>query len=89
MYLYTVYISIILTCLTQSQLSRRQTCSQKELQEKWNGVCLPPEQLKTLLSLGSFGSDIDWMSFFALGCSTLGGVRHHFQLFLFIPDTFQ
>eukprot|EP00066_Takifugu_rubripes_P004520 XP_003967948.2 PREDICTED: ropporin-1-like protein [Takifugu rubripes] len=55
------------------QLSQRQKCSRKELQNKWKGVCLPPEQLETLLSLGSFGSVVDWMSFFALGCSTLGG----------------
>lgn len=36
------------------------------------------EQLENLLSLGSFGSDVDWMSFFSLGCSALGGVRHRF-----------
>uniref|UniRef100_H3C4H2 Ropporin-1-like protein n=2 Tax=Tetraodon nigroviridis TaxID=99883 RepID=H3C4H2_TETNG len=55
------------------QLSHRQTCSRTELEKKWSGVCLPAEQLETLLSLGRFGADVDWMSFFALGCSTLGG----------------
>ncbi|XP_042366757.1 ropporin-1-like protein isoform X2 [Plectropomus leopardus] len=55
------------------QLSPRQACSKEELQEKWRGLCLPMDQLETLLSLGSAGTDIDWMDFFALGCSALGG----------------
>ncbi|XP_018557521.1 ropporin-1-like protein isoform X2 [Lates calcarifer] len=55
------------------QLSLRQTCSQEELQKKWKGLCLPVDQLETLLSLGSFSSEIDWMEFFALACSALGG----------------
>ncbi|XP_029385386.1 ropporin-1-like protein [Echeneis naucrates] len=55
------------------QLSPRQSCSKEELQKKWRGLCLPMDQLETLLSLGSFSSDIDWMEFFALGCSALGG----------------
>ncbi|KAM8822803.1 ropporin-1-like protein isoform 2-T2 [Spinachia spinachia] len=55
------------------QLSIRETCSEEELREKWRGLCLPTVQLENLLSLGSFGSDIDWMEFFALGCSSLGG----------------
>ncbi|XP_047424373.1 ropporin-1-like protein isoform X2 [Mugil cephalus] len=55
------------------QLSPSQTCSKEELQTKWKGLCLPVDQLETLLSLGGFGSDIDWMEFFALSCSALGG----------------
>ncbi|XP_037312013.1 ropporin-1-like protein [Pungitius pungitius] len=54
------------------QLSIRETCSEEELREKWRGLCLPTVELETLLSLGSFGSDINWMEFFALGCSSLG-----------------
>ncbi|XP_022622043.1 ropporin-1-like protein isoform X1 [Seriola dumerili] len=54
------------------QLSSWQTCSKEELQKKWKGLCLPMDQLETLLSLGSFSSEIDWMEFFALGCSALG-----------------
>ncbi|KAM3592861.1 uncharacterized protein V6R79_000613 [Siganus canaliculatus] len=50
-----------------------QMCGKEELVKRWRGLCLPMEQLETLLSLGSFGSDIDWMEFFALGCSALGG----------------
>ncbi|XP_008274512.1 ropporin-1-like protein [Stegastes partitus] len=55
------------------QMASRKTCSEEELQAKWKGLCLPMDQLKTLLSLGSFGSDIDWMEFFALACSALAG----------------
>lgn len=42
---------------------------------KWKDLCLQEDQLETLLSLGSFGSEVDWMEFFALGCCALGGVR--------------
>ncbi|XP_056289605.1 ropporin-1-like protein isoform X2 [Pseudoliparis swirei] len=55
------------------QLSASEPCSKEEVQMKWKGLCLPMDQLEALLSLGSFGSAIDWMEFFALGCSALGG----------------
>ncbi|KAM6900462.1 ropporin-1-like protein [Xenentodon cancila] len=55
------------------QLSTRTTCSKEELQRKWKALCLPMEQLQTLLLLGSFDSEVDWVEFFALGCSALGG----------------
>uniref|UniRef100_UPI0037E743AE ropporin-1-like protein isoform X2 n=1 Tax=Semicossyphus pulcher TaxID=241346 RepID=UPI0037E743AE len=55
------------------QLSHRETCSKEELQKKWKGLCLHLDQLETLLSLGSFGLEFDWMEFFALGCNALGG----------------
>ncbi|KAJ0059672.1 hypothetical protein NL108_009168, partial [Boleophthalmus pectinirostris] len=54
------------------QLGSSETCSLKDLQDKWKGLCLPMEQLQTLLTLGNFNSDIVWMEFFALGCSALG-----------------
>ncbi|XP_019110445.1 ropporin-1-like protein [Larimichthys crocea] len=59
--------------ILHKQLSPGPTCSQEDLQKKWTGLCLPMDQLESLLSLGGFGSDIDWMDFFALGCSALGG----------------
>ncbi|XP_035512469.1 ropporin-1-like protein isoform X1 [Morone saxatilis] len=59
--------------ILHKQLSSEQTCSKEQLQEKWKGLCLPMDQLEALLSLGYFGPDIDWMEFFALGCSALGG----------------
>ncbi|KAK2886360.1 hypothetical protein Q8A73_020306 [Channa argus] len=55
------------------QLSLGQTCSKEELQKKWLGLCLPKEQLESMLALGGFTSEIKWLEFFALGCSSLGG----------------
>lgn len=51
------------------------TCRKEEVEKKWKGLCLPMDQFEALLSLGGFSSDIDWMGFFALGRSALGGVR--------------
>ncbi|KAM9826941.1 ropporin-1-like protein [Neosynchiropus ocellatus] len=48
-------------------------CSKEDLQKSWTDLCLSEEQLGTLLSLGGFSSDIEWLDFFALGCSSLGG----------------
>ncbi|XP_060756807.1 ropporin-1-like protein [Neoarius graeffei] len=55
------------------QLSSKKTVAIEELEQKWKSLCLPAEQLDTLLSLGDFSIDVDWMQFFALGCSALGG----------------
>ncbi|XP_056440042.1 ropporin-1-like protein isoform X1 [Gadus chalcogrammus] len=55
------------------QLSHEQTCSREELQKKWKGLCLPMMQLETIMSLGNFSSEVHWMHFLALGCSSLGG----------------
>lgn len=63
-----------------SQMSRRESCSREELQEKWTELQLPMEQLETLLSLGNFGPDISWMAFFAHACTALGGVRNTEQI---------
>ncbi|XP_070709493.1 ropporin-1-like protein [Pempheris klunzingeri] len=59
--------------ILHKQLSSGHSCSKEELQKKWRGLCLPMVQLETLLSLGSFDADVNWMEFFALGCSALGG----------------
>ncbi|CAN9506142.1 unnamed protein product [Ophioblennius macclurei] len=59
--------------ILHKQLSLEETCSKENLQTKWKGLCLPMDQLESLLSLGSFDSDINWLEFFALGCSALGG----------------
>ncbi|KAJ8010836.1 hypothetical protein DPEC_G00079260 [Dallia pectoralis] len=55
------------------QLSSNKEISKEDLEQKWKGLCLPLEQLDTLLSLGNFSTNIAWMQFFALGCSALGG----------------
>ncbi|KAF7214063.1 ropporin-1-like protein isoform X2 [Nothobranchius furzeri] len=58
--------------ILHKQLSPKETCSKEELERTWKGLCLPVEQLESMLSLGSFESEITWMEFFALGCSALG-----------------
>ncbi|XP_018609420.1 ropporin-1-like protein isoform X2 [Scleropages formosus] len=55
------------------QLGCEETVTREELEHKWKGLCLPTEQLDTLLQLGDFGAELKWMQFFALGCSALGG----------------
>ncbi|XP_072514180.1 ropporin-1-like protein isoform X2 [Salminus brasiliensis] len=55
------------------QLSAKDTVMKEELLNKWKGLCLPVEQLNTLLDLGNFDAQLDWMQFFALSCSSLGG----------------
>ncbi|KAB5533289.1 hypothetical protein PHYPO_G00130070 [Pangasianodon hypophthalmus] len=55
------------------QLSSKKNVGKEELEQKWKGLCLPAEQLDTLLTLGNFSTEVDWMHFFALGCSALGG----------------
>ncbi|KAM9436407.1 ropporin-1-like protein [Clarias gariepinus] len=55
------------------QLSSQKNVSKEELEQKWKGLCLSEEQLDMLLTVGSFSTKIDWMQFFALGCSALVG----------------
>ncbi|KAF7691608.1 hypothetical protein HF521_010575 [Silurus meridionalis] len=55
------------------QLSSKKNVSREELEKKWKGLGLPVEQFDTLLTLGNFSSEVEWMNFFALGCSALGG----------------
>ncbi|KAM4606759.1 ropporin-1-like protein [Polymixia lowei] len=59
--------------ILHKQLSYRQACSKEDLQKSWKSLCLPVEQLESLLALGSFSSNINWMEFLALGCSALAG----------------
>nr|XP_024002783.1 ropporin-1-like protein [Salvelinus alpinus] len=70
------------------QLAPKETISKEELQQKWKGLCLPSEQLDTLLALGNFNDNIHWMQFFALGCSALGGVSPWLR-YLIPFDTFK
>ncbi|XP_062842030.1 ropporin-1-like protein [Trichomycterus rosablanca] len=55
------------------QLSPKITVTKEELEQRWKGLCLPVEQLDTMLALGNFDAEADWMQFFALCCSALGG----------------
>ncbi|XP_016152114.1 PREDICTED: ropporin-1-like protein [Ficedula albicollis] len=55
------------------QLSSKGMVTVAELREKWKHLGLPEEQLGAILQLGSFGEEVEWMKFLALGCSVLGG----------------
>ena len=56
------------------QLGPKKVVKLSDLEQKWKDNCLPNERLYSLLQLGSFGDDIEWLKFFALACSALAGV---------------
>uniref|UniRef100_A0A8C2K1P3 Ropporin-1-like protein n=1 Tax=Cyprinus carpio TaxID=7962 RepID=A0A8C2K1P3_CYPCA len=55
------------------QFAPKEIITKEELLQKWKGMCLPIEQLDTILALGNFSEIINRTQFFALGCSALGG----------------
>ncbi|XP_027499898.1 ropporin-1-like protein isoform X1 [Chiroxiphia lanceolata] len=55
------------------KLSPKGMVTVTELKEKWKHLCLPEEQLKSILQLDNFGEEVEWMKILALGCSVLGG----------------
>lgn len=56
------------------KLSDKEVVELSDLQRKWKNLCIPMEQLNSILSLDDFSDGVDWMKFFALACSVLGGV---------------
>lgn len=55
------------------QLGPRKTVPLAVIEEKWTDLSLPKEQFDELVQVGSFsGSSVEWLKFFALGCSALG-----------------
>ncbi|XP_053106462.1 ropporin-1-like protein [Hemicordylus capensis] len=59
--------------ILHKQLSEKKIVDIPELQRKWKNLCLPVQQLHNLLRLDSFADGVEWMKFFALACSALGG----------------
>ncbi|KAK9953301.1 hypothetical protein ABG768_017306 [Culter alburnus] len=59
--------------ILHQQLTSKECVTKEELLLKWKDLRLPIEQLDTILALGNFTENINWMQFFALGCSALGG----------------
>ncbi|KAL7890736.1 hypothetical protein AOLI_G00002120 [Acnodon oligacanthus] len=55
------------------QLSMKSTVSKKEVHSAWKRLGLPDELLKHICKVGCFGAELDWIKFFALCCSYLGG----------------
>ncbi|XP_032807684.1 ropporin-1-like protein isoform X1 [Petromyzon marinus] len=56
-----------------TQMDSNEWVAREVLEERWVALCLPVEQLSSLLALGSFGPNVEWIKFFALACSSLGG----------------
>ncbi|XP_066482247.1 ropporin-1-like protein [Tiliqua scincoides] len=77
--------------ILHKQLSEKETVDMPDLQRKWKNLCLPLEQLHNILRLDNFVEGVDWMKFFALACSALGGsllssMRHACQILTEDPE---
>ncbi|XP_066577593.1 ropporin-1-like protein isoform X2 [Amia ocellicauda] len=59
--------------ILHKQLAPKENVTKEELEERWKDLCLPKEQLDSLLGLGNFETNVEWMKFFALSCSALSG----------------
>ncbi|KAM6945733.1 ropporin-1-like [Aplochiton taeniatus] len=62
----------ILTAMHE-QLHQQGLVSKKEVAQVWQSFGLAEDLLKHILAVGCFGEELDWIKFFALGCSYLGG----------------
>ncbi|KAM9099959.1 ropporin-1-like protein [Sarcophilus harrisii] len=59
------------------QLSHKKIVDLRELQQKWKTLCLPVETLGFILRMDPMEEDtVEWMKFFSLACSMLGGTLH-------------
>ncbi|XP_048832457.1 ropporin-1-like protein [Brienomyrus brachyistius] len=59
--------------ILHKQLGYKETVTENEVRQRWRDLCLPREQLDSLLELGGFTPHISWMRLLALCCSALGG----------------
>ncbi|KAM5157308.1 ropporin-1-like protein [Mantella aurantiaca] len=55
------------------QLFLKIIVNEDELEKKWKDLCLPKAQLQSILELGNFEKEVEWLKFLALACSILGG----------------
>lgn len=77
--------------ILHKQLSDKEVVELSDLQRKWKNLCIPMEQLNSILSLDDFSDGVDWMKFFALACSVLGGslissMKHACQILTQDPE---
>ena len=56
------------------QLGPKKVVPLSLIEEKWKDIALPKEQYDELVRIGNFSGDVEWLKFFALGCSALGEV---------------
>ncbi|XP_071505020.1 ropporin-1-like protein [Diadema antillarum] len=55
------------------QLGPKKVVTLADLEQKWKDNCLPKERMFSLVHIGSFGDEIEWLKFFSLACSALAG----------------
>ncbi|KAG5261982.1 hypothetical protein AALO_G00290780 [Alosa alosa] len=56
-----------------SQVGSNSKVTKGQIVEVWKSFGLSQDLLKHIFAVGSFGDEIEWIKFFALGCSYLGG----------------
>ncbi|XP_051996311.1 ropporin-1-like protein [Xyrauchen texanus] len=56
-----------------AQLGMMDTVNKLEVEKVWRSFGLAEEVLAHIFSVGSFGETLEWMRFFAINCSYLGG----------------
>uniref|UniRef100_A0A4W5KHW7 RIIa domain-containing protein n=2 Tax=Hucho hucho TaxID=62062 RepID=A0A4W5KHW7_9TELE len=64
--------SEVLTTM-HKKLHKNGTVSKKEVSKLWRSLGLADDLLRHIMTVGCFGDELDWIKFFALGCSYLGG----------------
>ncbi|XP_071015615.1 ropporin-1-like [Oncorhynchus clarkii lewisi] len=55
------------------KLHKNGTVSKKEVSKLWRSLGLADDLLRHIMTVGCFGDQLDWIKFFALCCSYLGG----------------
>ena len=53
------------------QLGDRPVVEASKVQQKWHALCLPDDNLKEVMRLGSFGEEFEWLKFLSIACSSL------------------
>ncbi|XP_036425395.1 ropporin-1-like protein [Colossoma macropomum] len=73
MRVYTTDLTPEALTAMHSQLSKKSTVSKQEVRSAWKRLGLSDNLLKHIYKVGCFGAELDWIKFFALCCSYLGG----------------
>ena len=65
---------MVLSCDLVFQLGPKKVVPLWLVEEKWRDIALPREQFDDIVRIGNFTGDVEWLKFFALGCSTISEV---------------
>ncbi|KAL4636240.1 ropporin-1-like protein isoform X1 [Arapaima gigas] len=55
------------------EFQKRETVSRREIENMWKALGLAEDHLQHILSVGGFSGELEWLKFFALCCSYIGG----------------